>query len=146
MGKYGNNLNCCWCWRARNEGEMGVLAVGEIKLDAAKDCKSDGEFVDKKIRLQRENRQNGLQALRFASNSDLTIMTWAKKRVLKLAGGLIAKDKFKVKREKILTKGFGRSRTNPRKTLIEEVVATRSSAQCRLLTNEISGKQIQLDL
>jgi len=67
-------------------------------------------------------------------------------RILKLAGGLITKDKFKVKREKILTKGFGRSRKNPRKTLVEEVLATRSAAQCKLLTNDISGKQIQLDL
>jgi hypothetical protein len=161
--KYGNNLNCCWCWRARNEGEIAVLAVGEIKLDATKDCKADGEFLEIK-EINAKGKQNVLSicgqkdptakgkppkwitssqiCVQFRSNNN----DLGKKRILKLAGGLIAKDKFKVKREKILTKGFGRSRTNPRKTLVEEVVATRSSAQCRLLTNEISGKQIQLDL
>jgi len=161
--KYENNLNCCWCWRARNEGEIAVLAVGEIKLDASKDCKNDGEFVEIK-EINANGKQNVLTicgkknpiskgkppqwitssqiCVQIRSNND----DLGKKRILKLAGGLITKDKFKVKREKILTKGFGRSRKNPRKTLVEEVLATRSAAQCKLLTNDISGKQIQLDL
>jgi len=156
---YGKKLNCCWCWEAKKDDEIVVLAMANVRLDKPKSCKkTSGEFLEisqtalsgketkTEVCKNKPSKKKGPKLLtakkicvRFASNDS----SGSKKRTVEVNAGIMKKETYKKKKSKIMARSGKKTveDVDPNELL---AMARSLSSSCISLDNEMTAAMINM--